>query len=51
MKCDKMLSSPSLSLFPQMHFTDNPHVYILLLKIQRKPTRLPQKDVHPSVNS
>lgn len=46
-----MLSSPPLPLSPQMHLTDNPHVYILLLKIQRKLTRLPQKDVHPSVNS
>lgn len=44
-----MLSSPLLLLSPQTHFMDNPRVDILLLKIQRKLTRLPQKHVHPSV--
>lgn len=35
-----MLSSLLLPISPQMHFTDNPRVCILLLRIQRKPTRL-----------
>lgn len=43
MKCEKMLSSPLLLIFPQMHFTDNPPVYIVLLKTQTKPTRLPRR--------
>lgn len=55
LKCENTLNSPPLPLpFPpslQMHFADNPHVYILPLKIQRNLTGLPQKDVHPSVSS